>query len=292
MMSATERDLVPIAFDDLAKHSAWPRRLLGLEPFCVRQKSEQEVLREFQNERWGTLLDYARSLDRPTLAEIQRMSSGPSVDTPCYLDGAFYLANQAQMLAAHLDLYAEVLEPHVNGATCLVELGAGFGSKLLALSLRGPFSGMPLAAGEYTESGCALISLLARQLNKAVNVGRCDFRTLTAGGLEVPEGAVIFTSYAAQYVPEMSRDFVGFLCRFKPKAVVHFEPCYEYYDEQSLHGLMCRRYIELNDYTRNFVTIVEAARLEGRIAVHACKNVMGNNPLLPISIIEWTPTSR
>jgi hypothetical protein len=248
-------------------------------------------LREFQDERWGTLLDYARSLDQPTLAEIQRMSSGPGADTPCYLDGAFYLANQAQMLAAHLDLYAQVLEPYMDGATCLVELGAGFGSKLLALSLRRPFSGVPLAAGEYTESGCALISLLARQLDKVVNVGRCDFRTLTASGLEIPEGAVIFTSYAAQYVPEMSREFVGFLRGFRPKAVVHFEPCYEYYDEQSLHGLMCRRYIELNDYTRNFVTIVEAARLDGSISVRVRKNVMGNNPLLPISIIEWSPTN-
>ena len=65
------------------------------------------------------------------------------------------------------------------------------------------------------ESGCALISLLARELKKKVNVGRCDFRTLTASGLQIPEGAVIFTSYAAQYVPEMSKEFVGFLCGFQ-----------------------------------------------------------------------------
>jgi hypothetical protein len=290
-MSATYRDLAPIAFDDLPKYSAWPRRLLGLESFGVRQKSEREVLREFQDEKWGTLLDYARGVAEPALDEIQRMSSGPVADTPCYLDGAFYLANQAQMLAAHLDLYAQVLEPHMDGATCLVELGAGFGSKLLALASRGPFSSVPLAAGEYTESGCELISLLAKQLNKAVNVGQCDFRALTARGLEFPEGSVIFTSYAAQYVPEMSKEFVGFIRSFKPKAVVHFEPCYEYYDEKSLHGLMCRRYIELNDYTRNFVTIIEAARLDGSISVRVRKNVMGNNPLLPISIIEWSPTN-
>lgn len=285
------RDLAPIVLDDLAKYSAWPKRLLGLEEFGVRQKTEQEVLREFQHERWGRLLDHARGLDHPTLDEIQRISSGPSVDTPCYVDGSFYLANQAQMLAAHLDLYAEVLKPHMEGATCLAELGAGFGSKLLALSMREPFAGVPLAAGEYTESGCALVSLLARQLNKVAHVGRCDFRMLTTSGLEIPEGAVIFTSYAVLYVQEMSRDFVGFLRRFKPKAVVHFEPCYEYLDPQSLHGLMCRRYIELNDYTANFATIIEDAQRDGTISLRLRKNVLGNNPFLPLSILEWSPVS-
>jgi hypothetical protein len=290
-MSATQRDLVPIAFDDLAKHSAWPRRLLGLEPFGVRQKSEREVLREFQDERWGTLLDFARRLDRPTLAEIEEVAAGPSVDAPCYLEGAFYLANQKQMLAAHLDLYAEVLEPHIDGATCLVELGAGFGSKLLGLSLRKPFSNIPMAAGEYTESGCALISLLAEKMNKPVNVGRCDFRKLTVSGFEIPEGALVFTSYAAHYVPKLPMDLVGFLRGFRPKAVVHFEPCYEYFDEQSVHGLMCRRYMELNDYTRNLAAAVEAGRRSGGISVEVRKNILGSNPFLPLSIIKWSPTS-
>ena len=290
MMSAAQRDLVPIAFDDLAKHSAWPRRLLGLEPFDVKQKSEREVLREFQNERWGMLLDRARMLDRLSLAEIEEAAAGPSLASPCYLEGAFYLANQKQMLAAHLDLYAEVLEPHIDGATCLVELGAGFGSKLLGLSLREPFSNIMLAAGEYTESGCALISLLARTLNKPVNVGRCDFRKLAVSGFEIPEGGLIFTSFAAHYVPKLPADFVGFLCRFKPKAVIHFEPCYEYFDEHSVHGLMCRRYMELNDYTRNLATVVEAGRRSGRISVEVRRNVLGSNPFLPLSVIGWSPT--
>jgi hypothetical protein len=291
-MRTFRHDLAPIAFDDLAKHSAWPRRLLGLEPFSVREKSEREVLREFQNERWGPLLHHVRSVDRLTLDDIEQIVAGPSVDTPCYLEGEFYVANQKQMLAAHLDLYAEVLAPHIDGASCLVELGAGFGSKLLGLSSREPFSSIPLAAGEYTESGCSLISLLARRLNKPVNVGQCDFRNLTASGFEIADGALIFTSFAAHYVPELSMDFIGFLRGFRPKAVVHFEPCYEYFDPQSVHGLMCRRYMELNDYTRNLATVVEAERRRGGISVQVRKNVLGSNPFLPLSIIEWSPENR
>jgi hypothetical protein len=258
----------------------------------MKQKSEREVLREFEDERWGKLLEYARGLERPTLDQIQRMSSDPSVEAACYLGGAFYLATQQQMLDAQLSIYAEALEPHMPGATCLAELGAGFGSKLFALSLREPFAGIPLAAGEYTESGCELISLLAGELNKPISVGRCDFRTLTTSGLDIPEGAIIFTSYAALYVPEMSMDFVEFIARFKPKAVIHFEPCYEHFEEQSLHGLMCRRYMELNDYTRNLVTVIEAARRKRDITLRVRKNVLGSNPFLPFSVLEWAPASR
>lgn len=290
-MLALRRDLAPLAFDDLAKYSAWPKRLLGLEPFDVRQKSEREVLREFQDERWGALLAHVKGLDRPTLFDVEEVVSGPAADAPCYLDGSFYLANQKQMLAAHLDLYAEVLEPLVHGASCLVELGAGFGSKLLGLSLRERFSNIPLAAGEYTESGCAMISLLAGKLNKRVDVGRCDFRNLTVGGFEIAEGALIFTSFAAHYVPELPMGFIGFLRGFKPKAVVHFEPCYEYFDERSVHGLMCRRYMELNDYTRNLATVVEAGRRGDGISVDVRRNVLGSNPFLPLSIIKWSPTN-
>lgn len=291
MMPVPRGDLVPIAFDDLAKHSVWPKRLLGLETFGVRHKSELEVLREFQAERWAALLERARSLEHPTLSDIEQIYNDHTAIAPCYVDGNFYLANQKQMLDAHLDLYAEILAPYIAGASCLVELGAGYGSKLLGLSSREAFSRVPLAAGEFTENGRALISLLATHLKKSVSVGHCDFRTLTMANVEILEGAVIFTSYAAHYVPELPIGFVQFLTRFKPRAVVHFEPCYEYFDEQSLHGLMCRRYMELNDYTRNLASVIEAGRRREGISVRVRKNVLGSNPFLPVSIIEWSPAA-
>lgn len=292
MMPAPRSDLVPIDFDDLARHSVWPKRLLGLETFGVRQKSELEVLREFQQERWHALLERVRDLRHPTLSEVERIYNEPTAIGPCYVDGSFYLASQKQMLDAHLDLYAEVLAPYIEGASCLVELGAGYGSKLLGLSSRKAFLSVPLAAGEFTQNGRDLISLLATHLNKSVSVGHCDFRTLTTTDLRIPEGAVIFTSYAAHYVPEMPVDFVRFLARFKPRAVVHFEPCYEYFDQQSLHGLMCRRYMELNDYTRNLASVIEAGQRQEGISVRVRKNVLGSNPFLPLSVIEWSPAGQ
>jgi hypothetical protein len=284
--------LVPITMDDLPKYSPWPKRLLSQDPFAVRSKTEEEVLREFHEEKWGGLLEKVRALKNPTLLDIERVYTDTSAIAPGYDAGNFYLATWQQMQDRHLDRYAEVLEPHVRGASCLVELGAGYGSKLLGLASREAFSGLPLFAGEYAENGRELISILSRSMKKPVAIGHCDFRSLTIEGISIPEDAVIFTSYAALYVPQLSADFVGFLARLKPRAVVHFEPCYEHYQETSFHGLMCRRYVELNDYTRNLAGLIEEAGRRAELSVRVTPNILGSNPFLPISVIEWAPAGR
>ena len=281
-----------IALDDLAKYSDWPKRLLSLDDFEVKIKTEREVQREFEDERWGTLLAQVRSLPEPWLDEVERIYAGADGVSPCYDAGQFVLTTWQDKLRRHLQLYVEVLARHVPGASCLVELGAGFGSKLLALASREPFVHLPLIAGEYTRTGQALISLISATLKKAVAVGHCDFRTLRVAEMSIPQDALIFTSYAAHYVPELSTDFVAFLSQFRPRAVVHFEPCYEHYPENSLHGLMCRRYVQLNDYTRNLASVIEHSRERKEIDVRTTKNVLGSNPFLPISVIEWAPAGQ
>ena len=282
-------DLVRITMEDLPKYSPWPKRLLSQDPFAVKSKTEKEVLREFQDEKWGGLLRKALVLKSPTLLDIDQAYAGTNATSPCYFDGSFYLATWQQMHNRHMELYAEILKPYVKAASCLVELGAGYGSKLFGLALCDGFSELPLFAGEYAQSGRELISILAKSMKKPVAVGQCDFRTLTVEDISIPEDAVIFTSYAAHYVPRLSNDFVGFIARLRPKAVVHFEPCYEHYQESSLHGLMCRRYVELNDYTRNLAAIVDEGCSREGFSVRVTRNVLGSNPFLPISVIEWAP---
>jgi hypothetical protein len=278
--------------DDLPKYSPWPKRLLSQDPFATKSKTEKEVLREFQDEKWGSLLKKALVLRSPTLLDIEQAYADASATSPCYVDGNFYLATWQQMQDRHMELYAKILKPHVKAASCLVELGAGYGSKLFGLALRDGFSELPLFAGEYAQSGRELISILAKSTKKSVAVGHCDFRTLTIAGISIPEDAVIFTSYAAHYVPRLSNDFVGFLASLRPKAVVHFEPCYEHYHEDSLHGLMCRRYVELNDYTRNLAGVIEEGGRQAGLSIRTTKNILGSNPFLPISVIEWSPADR
>ena len=277
-----------ITLDELPRFSGWPKRLLALEPFEIRNKTAAEVMREFETDKWGKLALAARSMKNPTLLEIERASVELDGEVACFDNGGFYLRTMGDLLARQADLYVSVLGPAAEGASCLVELGAGFGSMLYRVARRPALARLPVYAGEYTASGRELLTLLAGSIEQRVVVGHCDFRTMSIAGMEIPENALIFTSFAAHYVPQLSTEFVSFLTRLKPRAVVHFEPCYEHYSAETLHGLMCRRYVELNDYTRNLVTVIESARAQGAV-VRTRKNVFGSNPFLPLSVIEWAP---
>ena len=155
----------------------------------------------------------------------------------------------------------------------------------MSLSAHDDFKRLPLHAGEFTSSGQEAIRLIAAGLGEKIEVGYCDFRGLTSRGLDIPENSVIFTSYSAHYVPVHSSGFVRFFRKWKPKAVVHFEPVYEHQGGALLHELLCRRYIEVNDYSRNLASVIETAcrKKEARL-LKVEKNVFGSNPLLPFSI--------
>lgn len=279
-----------INLDDLPRYSPhWVNRLLGLEKWQIRSKVEAEVIREFEVEKWGALLRKVAQTPGMSLSQVEELDASLDAEQVFFEAGEFWVGTRRESEARQAELLAESLLPHLAGANALVELGAGYGARILALSQKKELAGLRLQACELTRSGQELIRKLAEAMHKDIEVGYCDFRKLELTGVSIPEGAVIFTSYSVHYVPQLSADFVGFLARLKPRAVVHFEPCYEHYSTECLHGLMCRRYTELNDYTRNLVTILEAARDRGEIGLRMRKNVLGDNPFLPVSVLEWTP---
>jgi len=78
----------------------------------------------------------------------------------------------------------------------------------------------------------------------------------------------------------------------KPKVIVHFEPVYELFSSASNHGLMCRRYMEINDYTRNLMGVINNSVNDRKSIVSSITvNALSGNPFLPMSIIEWHPSN-
>jgi hypothetical protein len=278
----------PIEFDEIPRYSTLPAQLLNPNTKS-RYKNKLEVQREYDQDKWGALLEFANSTPNLTLELTEDHHAPSTPNTPYYEGGRYYLATEREMLDRHIELYASTLQTHLAGASCLVELGAGFGSKILRLARRAEFSKLPLVAGEFTKNGRALIDVVARSCRKPIRVGYCDFWDMDFDDLNLPENAVIFTSYSVHYVPKLSERFIAALAALKPKVVVNFEPVYEYLPSSTLHGLMCRRYMEINDYTRNLGTVIENARARGELSVTITKNILGSNPFLPISAIEWTP---
>ncbi len=190
------------------------------------------------------------------------------------------------------DLVAGVVGKYLP-ASAVAELGAGYGSIVLDLARRREFTSTAMFAAELTESGTRMITELSAAEGLHVQTGRCDLTASPVTTLALPAGAVIYTSYAAQYVPRLAPSFVESLVSLAPAAVIHIEPCYEHCEGKTLLGLMRRRYIEVNDYNTNLVTVLHEQRDRGVIEiVDERPAVFGSNPLLAASVIVWRPLRR
>jgi len=276
--------------DDLPRFSPWPARLLGLEPWEQRHKTPQEVSREYELEKWGPLFSKVQDVGaRASVEEVDSWVLGQEPVGLCSTGDAFELLSPLHAHQRHVDLIEETLRQYLP-ASALCELGCGYGSVILRLAKTARFEGLPILAGEYTPSGVKLTQYLAAAEGLRVTVAPCDLALPRITDLEIPPGAIIFTSFAVPYVPKLSIDFITALSAWKPKAVVHFEPCYEHCDGSSLIGLMRKRYIETNGYNTNLIELLQGSQRDGKISIlEERPAVFGANPLLPVSIVAWAP---
>lgn len=276
--------------DDLPKFSPWPARLLGLDHWEPKRKTAEEVLREYGNDKWGALLEQVRRSENPvTLEQADEWASQASSRLLCSFEDRLELLTAHEAHCRYLALLEAILKPFLP-ASALVELGAGYGSQILALSKHKTFEDMPCMAGEYTDSGIELIRALALAEKVGITVGHCDFNMAPVASLKIPRGAIIFTSMATHYVPKLSHGFIESMSVYHPRAVVHLEPCYEHCEGQTLLGLMRRRYIEINDYNTNLITLLHESQAQGKIQIlEERPQVMGHNALLPVSVVVWKP---
>jgi len=265
------------------------REIISSRECRIKYKTKKEVLREYQDEKWGELLADVKIDNNISFDRYHRIMESFSEENCFFLNDRFYVGTGEEIFKAHLKLYIDTIKPYISKASCLVELGAGYGSKILNISQYKEFDSIPLYAGEFTNSGIELISIFAKTMGIDIKTGYCDFGEMIIDGINIPENSIIFTSYATPYVPEISNDFIKFLSKLNPLIVIHFEPCYEHYQLDTIHGLMCREYIKSNDYNKNLVSVLQNGEVNNEISINTNKNVIGSNPLLPISILSWKP---
>jgi hypothetical protein len=279
--------------EDLPRFSAWPARLLGLADWQARKKTLTEVTREFDHEKWGNLLNRYRAAGGKAALEVVEAwmleSNAPSL---CTIGERFELLTASNALNRHYQVVAQALHDLLP-ASSIVDLGAGFGSAIMRLATDSRFQQTPLYAAEFTNSGVELMRQLALAAGINLTIGHCDLTSESLTDMVVPDGSVLFTCMAACYMSQIDDKFVNAFCNFRPKAVVHFEPCYEHCDLQKLTGTLRRRYIELNDYNRNLVSLLHRHAAAGAIRIlKEIPAVIGVNPLLPISILVWQPIAH
>ena len=256
----------------------------------VHKKTESEVLREFDKEKWGHLLSNVKNKKKITYedviyCELQRQNKNVFFNNK---KGFIYATNE-EIIKENIDLYENILSKYTNKSSGLVELGAGYGAKIIDLSRRTFASNIELYAGEIANSGVEIINLFSEKLNLNLKAQKYNFRKSTTRNFFIPKNAVIYTSFAMHYIPNIKKEYFENILDFKPKAFVMFEPIYEFHNSKTIHSELCKKYIELNDYTMNFKEILNVLKSDNKYKINITKNVFGNNPFLPLSIVEIIP---
>lgn len=279
-----------IRLDDLPKYSDWPARIMGIEQFRNRVKNQSELIREYELEKWGPLWrEYISSSEPKPFSVFMRECCSREKDAIVWWEGRLLKMSALENYQSLIDVVIRAIVPYINHAH-VVELGAGYGRVILSLIERGIVSYDSAWAAEFAPSGIALADALAKASGWSLRTGLCDFMAKPMVRMAVPEGSVIFTAFATPCVPELPESFVTEICALRPSTVVHIEPLYEHCDTKTLLGMMQRRYIELNDYNRNLLTLLNQQASKGRIElVEISPQIFGSQPLLVASIVVWRP---
>lgn len=277
-----------IEFDDIPNYTDLIYQIISQKK--IKRNTKASVLREYNNEKWKDIIQKFKNKSSISYEDVLFAEVNKKEENVFYKKNeGFFLAKNEDIINQHIEIYESILSQYAKNSAGLVEIGAGFGGKLITLSRRKTFEKLNLYAGELTESGRYLINFFSNKMKVNIKTQHYDFRTSNINNFKIPENCIIFTSYALCYIPVLRKKFIKNILNLKPKSLVFFEPCYEHHNLKTVHDMLCKKYIELNDYTRNLGLIIHELSNENQISVKINKNVIGSNPFLPISVIEILP---
>lgn len=281
-----------LKLDELPKYSHWIEYLLGLETVNRSlEKSAESINREYGQDKWGVLFEKLQLLENPTVVDADRLNNLYTENIiPFYLNKKLLLDKASSVHQYYFELIRKELQPLINKSDHLVELGAGYGSMILKLASLPGFDVATYTAGEYTHTGVGCMDLLASSVRNRFEAGYCDLNNLNLNNFVIPENAVFLTSWAMAYIKGFPRNTLNEIIKHKPRVVIHIEPIYEHWFEESLLQMLWRRYCQMNCYNQTLLTSLKAFESDGLIKIIEEKqSLFGSNPLAPVSIVKWIP---
>jgi SAM-dependent methyltransferase len=272
---------------DLPKWSPWPKRLLGLAPWEKPRRGIEKIDLEYDKVKYAACLDYVSGRDAGvTLEDVKQFELGlPLNQAVCVSIGDdLYEMTLGEAREHHLRTIVDAVAGALPRCATVVELGCGYGYNLSHIQRR--FPEKTVTGGEYSENAIRI----AQQLNlgaSGVSLRKFDFCDPSSYAMldSLPAPLLILTVHALEQLPNSDQVFDS-LTRLREKigAVIHLEPVVGLHND-SLLGMLRKRYAELNDYNQDLLRqIVDRA---GLAFVRREANVFGLNPLNPTSIVEW-----
>ncbi|WP_128476162.1 class I SAM-dependent methyltransferase [Halorussus pelagicus] len=280
-----------LALDDLPKHSPWPARILDPEGADDDAEYGGTGVSAY-DEVYANLHGLLESNPETGFRELQRSANRYAEESPVPISRAeeLYLVDVDEKQTLQDEALVASLAGTLDGGETVVSLGCGWGYELGVLAAAYP--DCEFVGGDPAENGVALGRALFGDRER-IRIEPFDFRDETWDLLEGvlaerdPDDVVVFTQGSLTALPSV-RDIVtetlaGYADRVREG--VHLEHVYELHPEETLLGLLRRGYTDLRDYNDDLLTSLRVA--EGIEVSSATYDVVGGNPLHPLSEIRW-----
>ena len=81
------------------------------------------------------------------------MYNNLSKENVFFINDEFYYSNNEYILDCHIKIYTDIIANYLNKISCIVELGAGFGSKILNIASNKKFLKCPFLCSRTYKVG-------------------------------------------------------------------------------------------------------------------------------------------
>jgi len=252
-------------------------------------RKKNDLIREFEKEKWSKALELIRK-KKVELNEIENIFLNLNNKILCYEAKS---SNKLRVLKykTALDiqfnyLKSKILE-HKNLSNNIVELGAGFGSKILRLAKLKVLKEYNFFASDIANNGVKFMKIYSSQNKINLNVGTCNFLENIFYDKKIPKNSIIYSFFSFCYLKKMDKTFIKKLLELKPAIIINFEPCFYSNSFNNTHKILKQRYLEFNKYNINYKDTLKLFESKNIIDLKYTDDVFGINPLLPFTIFEW-----
>jgi hypothetical protein len=246
-------------------------------------KNTSSILREFDEEKWKQILPIIKKKNI-SIDDVDNFFVNYKKKRKFFYKNKIYFGNNKDIINKHINYYHKIINKFYSPEDTIIELGAGYGSKLIRLKKKKPFVNAKMIGLDISKNGQIALKLLSK--NK-IKTGYCNFFNYEIKNITIPKNSIIFTSYALHYVPKYNEKIVVFFKKMSPKIIINFEPIFEINNKFKINKKI-QNYINKNNYNQNFLSCLLNAEKKNKIKILKIeKNILSVNYLLPISMIIW-----
>lgn len=256
----------------LSVSNPWNQRILGIEPFSKKRDLEQ-IDREYNQDKYGSLLEFEfDDIELYKLKEFELAGIREYDLTSISFGEEIFEADLKLVRSIYYSRISSTIQKYHPQRLC--ELGCGYGYNLSYLRNICP----EVYGGEYSRNAVELGNRLGIDLQVFNYYNLEDYQIIR-------DRSVILTIHSIEQIPSAA-SFINGLEKHRHKidTVINFEPCF-LSDRTSLFGSFRNRYIELNDYNLNLVTLLRDR--EDIEILEYQPDCMGLNPLNSTNLIVW-----